>query len=238
MLLVDTTKKCLRYLFQFLTFRLPEVFCTGNNYRLCLCLGLICTWLAGIGRYWENERANIWQMMGMGSLVYVFVLASLLWIIIAPLRPARWGYNYVLLFVTLTAPPAFLYAIPVERYFSLETANNINVMFLAVVSVWRVELLIWFLRRFALMGWFAIIVAVLVPILVIVTGLTMLNLEHVIFDLMAGIRESDKSGNDGIYMTVMLITIWAWILAPVFLLAYIIMVINAWRIAKNTAIHK
>jgi hypothetical protein len=46
-----------------------------------LGFGLVCTWLAGIGRYWDNPRAELWQWLGFGSLVYVFILAGLLWLI-------------------------------------------------------------------------------------------------------------------------------------------------------------
>ncbi len=49
--------------------------------------------------------------------------------------------------VCLTAPPALLYAIPVERFFDAATARNINTGFLAFVAAWRVALLAFYLMR-------------------------------------------------------------------------------------------
>jgi hypothetical protein len=49
-------------------------------------------------------------------------------------------YERVLTFVTLTAPPALLYAIPVERFMALQDAQITNFWFLAIVALWRVAL--------------------------------------------------------------------------------------------------
>ena len=38
-------------------------------------------------------------------------LALIIWALLAPLRPRNWSYRNVLLFITLTAPPAVLYAV-------------------------------------------------------------------------------------------------------------------------------
>src|SRR3712207_7552248 len=45
-----------------------------------LAFGLACTWLVGVGRYWDNPRASLLQHLGVGSVVYVFALALLLWL--------------------------------------------------------------------------------------------------------------------------------------------------------------
>src|SRR5688572_2457655 len=76
------------------------------SWREWLGPGLIATWLAGIGRYWDHPSPHILQMWGLGSVVYVFVLGALIWLAILPLRPVRWGYLQIVTFVTLTAPPA------------------------------------------------------------------------------------------------------------------------------------
>src|SRR5262245_8637083 len=91
-----------------------------------LTIGLVCTWLVGMGRYWDNPRVGLLQHLGVGSVVYVFVLSLFLWLIIWPLRPRHWSWFRMLAFVTLVSPPAVLYAIPVQMVFSLETANGIN----------------------------------------------------------------------------------------------------------------
>jgi len=69
--------------------------------------------------------------MGLGSVAYIFVLSALIWILALPLRPERWSYLSVLTFVGLTSPLAWLYAIPVERFVSMDFAISANVLFLA-----------------------------------------------------------------------------------------------------------
>lgn len=97
-----------------LTFRLPSS-AIVEHWQAYLGFGLVFTWLAGVGRYWDHPRADLWQYLGLGSVAYVFVLALILWALLAPLGPANWSYRNVLVFLTLTAPPAVLYAVPVER---------------------------------------------------------------------------------------------------------------------------
>ena len=216
---------------RFLTFRRmgPAVRDHGNAY---LAFGLAFTWLAGVGRYWDNPRAEWWQHLGLGSLAYVLVLALLLRWLVAPLKPRHWTYRNVLLFVALTAPPAVLYAIPVERFMSHEAAVQANIAFLAVVATWRVALYAVFLRRTAALSWAATAVATLLPLTIIVVALTFLNLEHVVFDLMGGLREEDKTANDGAYGVVVFLTFWAMAISPVVLLAYLVLAFLARRRAR------
>lgn len=211
----------------FLTFR-PLSPAIRTHWYLYLAFGLLFTWLAGLGRYWDNPRAQLWQYAGLGSVAYVFVLALLLWVLIAPLRPKNWSYRNVLLFLTLTSPPAVLYAIPVERFMSLESAGATNALFLAAVAIWRVALLVTFLRRTAMLSPGATAVATLLPIAGIVLALSTLNLEHVVFNLMGGIREETATGNDTAYVVVMLLSLLAFLSAPLLLIAYIVLVYLAW----------
>ena len=44
------------------------------------------------------------------------------------------------MFVGLTALPGWLYAVPVERFLPLDTAQAVNAGFLALVAAWRVAL--------------------------------------------------------------------------------------------------
>ena len=108
-----------------LTFRATEAELAALD-RQDLLLGLLATWVVGIGRYWDDPGASFGQHLGVGSVAYVFALALLLWLILWPLAPTRWSYVRVLTFVTLVAPPAILYALPVERFASLATARSIN----------------------------------------------------------------------------------------------------------------
>ena len=198
------------------------------QWRAYLAFGLVITWLAGIGRYWDNPRASLFQHAGLGSVTYVLVLALLLWLVVMPLRPQRWSYRSVLVFVTLTSLPALLYAIPVERFMSMPAAQQANIWFLAVVASWRVALLLVFLRRIARLSWGAVVVTGLLPLTMIVTALWMLNLEHVVFDLMGGLRPEHASPNDGAYGVLTLITVISMITFPLLLLAYIAMAVSSW----------
>ncbi len=67
--------------------------------------------------------------------------------------------------MSLTSPPAILYAIPVEKLTSLDNARELNVWFLATVASWRVALLFFYLYRHAKLRVAAIVVAALLPLL-------------------------------------------------------------------------
>jgi len=205
--------------FRLLSFRNPSP-AIRAQWRTYLAFGFACTWLAGIGRYWDNPKAHLWQHLGLGSLVYVFVLALLLYWLLKPLAPRNWSYRNVLLFVTLTSLPALLYAIPVERFMTLQAAQSANVWFLGVVASWRVALLFVFLRRVAGLGGLTIVVALLLPIVIILVALTALNLEHVVFDIMAGIREQDQSANDKAYGIVLMVSMLSILAAPFLIVIY------------------
>ena len=178
--------------------------------RRHLIFGLVSTWLVGMGRYWDNPRANLLQHLGVGSVVYVFVLSAILWLTMWPLRPEDWSYRRVLGFVCLTSPPAALYAIPVERWMSLEAARSTNAWFLAAVAAWRLALLFFFLSRLGRLGWFATLVGALLPVTGIVVALTALNLEHVVFQIMGGLDQtSPHSTSYGVLVMLTILSVYA-----------------------------
>ena len=193
-----------------------------------LAFGLVCTWIVGIGRYWDNPRVGLLQHLGIGSVVYVFVLALFLWLIAAPLRPKHWSYFRVLVFVSLVSPPAILYALPVEKFYSLETANSLNMWFLAIVASWRVALLLFYLRRLGELGWFSILIAALLPLTLMVVGLTALNLEKAVFDFMGGITQPGTASDDA-YAVLFLLSLLAFNLFIPLLICYIVLIVLAVR---------
>lgn len=132
-------------------------------------LGLIGTWLVGMGRYWDDPQANWMQHLGLGSVIYIFVLALFIWIILWPFKIKNWNYFTVVTFISLTSFPAIFYAIPVERFLTLDSANTINVWFLAIVAAWRLGLLFHFLKQFTQLNRGAIITVTLMPICVIIS---------------------------------------------------------------------
>ncbi len=213
---------------RFLTFRRVSS-AVHTQWRAFFIFGLVCTWLAGIGRYWDNPRAHLWQTLGLGSLAYVFILAFVIWALLAPLRPENWSYRNVLVFLTLTSPLALLYAIPVEKFMSQEGAVSANVAFLAVVATWRVALYVLFLRHTARLNIGSVLIGTLLPLSIIVFVLAVLNLEHVIFNLMGGLRPQDLSPNDGAYKFVVVLAFISFYLSPLLVLVYLILIVLAFR---------
>jgi hypothetical protein len=178
--------------FRLLTFRITREEMLNFN-RNHLIFGLLCALIVGIGRYWDNQRVEFLQHLGVGSVIYVFALSLFLWLLIAPLKPKDWSYFKVLTFVSLVSPPAILYSIPVELFTDMPTANAINAWFLLIVSVWRVSLLIFFLKRFAQLSWVATVTSAILPLNIIIVSLVVLNLEIAVFNIMGGIDDSSPS---------------------------------------------
>lgn len=213
--------------FRLLTFRLmrEEFFAFGKGH---LIFGLICTWLVGIGRYWDNPKAEFLQHLGVGSVVYIFVLALFLWIIVAPLRMSNWSYLRFLTFISLVSPPAVLYAIPVERFTDLGTANAVNAWFLFIVATWRVALLLFALVRFFSMSAIFAVTATFLPLGLIIIVLALLNLERAVFNIMGGMS-APSSANDSAYAVLLTIVFFAFLLSPIFLIIYVVLVVKAAR---------
>lgn len=202
-----------------LTFRAP-----GAGIRehpgAYLAFGLVMTWAAGMGRYWDSPQAVLWQHLGLASLGYIFLLALIIWLIVAPLSPRNWSYRNVLLFVTLTSPPALLYAIPVEVMFSYNVAHTINTAFLAIVAVWRVALLIVFLSRAAGLKGSTILVAALLPLVLIVNGLALFGVEQTVYANMVGDHDPNGPGKEGAHALVSLLCLVSAVLGPALLVLY------------------
>jgi hypothetical protein len=224
-------------IFKILFFRFTKVDVLAFG-RKELLIGLFFTWLVGMGRYWDNPKAELLQKLGLGSIIYVFALALLIWLIVLPIRRDSWRYMHVLTFVTLVSPPAILYAIPVERWTTFAMAREINIWFLAVVALWRIILLFLFLKRFAGLNAFELIITALLPLTFIISSLALLNLEHVVFDIMAGISETQGTANDSAYVVVLVLTYISVITFPFLLAGYLVSIYLAYRrrklIIKNT----
>jgi hypothetical protein len=177
------------FIFRLLTFRLSRSQFAELSGRHIL-VGLIGTWLVGMGRYWDDPEAHWLQHLGVGSLVYVLSLSVLLWVIFGPLRPERcWTYRGVLGFVSLTSFPAVLYAIPVEKFLSTDVAADMNLVFLLIVAAWRVLLLLFFLRRYALLSWPRTLAGTGFPLFSALTLLAVQRLLGDVVNVMGGVRQ-------------------------------------------------
>lgn len=204
-----------------LTFRATrdELLSLGSKHLL---FGLTFAWIVGMGRYWDNPRVGLLQHLGIGSVIYVFALSFFLWLVIWPLRPKDWNYFRVLTFISLVSPPAIIYAIPVERV-NFFDANSINSMFLLIVAVWRVGLLVFFLRRLGQLDSLSIISGTLLPLSVIVVVLVALNLEKAVFHFMGGFN--DRTPNDSAYAVLALLSLLAYLFFIPVLIVYIVMIV-------------
>ena len=193
-------------------------------YKKHFIAGLIGTWIVGMGRYWDDGGASLLQHVGLGSVIYIFILAAFIWLIVKPFRVDNWNYFTVITFIALTSFPAIFYAIPVERFFSIQTANSMNVWFLSIVAAWRLGLLYYFLKHFTRMSGGNIFTVTLMPICLIISTLTVLNLHRAVFELMGGVR--NPTPHDSSYLILMLLTGVSMILTLPLLIAYGIGIYN------------
>ena len=172
-----------------------------------LLAGLFATWVGGMGRWWEDPKASLLQHLGVGSVIYIFLLAAFLWLMLWPLTSVTWSFVNLLTFISLTSPPALLYAVPVRAWFDLAVAQQLRMWFLVLVAGWRV--LLWARYLYVGVGLSrpASLVMTVFPLAFIVVALMRLNLDRVVFNVMGGIRPEDVTVNDAAYSTLFLITI-------------------------------
>ena len=184
-----------------------------------LVYGMLVVWAAGIGRYWDHPDPYFLQSIGLGSLAVMTALAAFLYGALLPLRPERWSFTHLLTFLSLTALPALLYAVPVERFMDLASARAVNAWFLGVVALWRVAMLARYLRVWTELSGPILAAALLLPLALVVVALTVLNLEKAVFDVMAGLREDGGPG-DVAYFWLLLVTTGSFVLSPILAALY------------------
>lgn len=209
----------IKTILRLLTFRLTQWEMLRFD-RRHLIVGVIGTWIVGMGRYWDDPGAKLAQHLGLGSVIYIFVLAALIWVVVKPYKVENWSYFTVLTFVSLTSFPAIFYAIPVERFFSLEEANEINVWFLGLVALWRLSLLFFFLKRFTRLSFGNIFSIALLPMCATIATLTALNLHRVVFNIMGGVR--NQSPHHGAYQVLVTLTVMSILFTGPLLIAYVV----------------
>ena len=222
---MNAIKKIFRFLF--FRFQKDDVFKLNST---DLILGLIITWGVGIGRYWDDPGAHIGQYLGLGSLVYVFVLALILLLILLPFKIENLNYKKILTFITLTSLPAALYAIPVERFMTIPEASRLNAQFLAIVAIWRVAIYWRFLWVIGF-NWFRTTILAFLPLTLIVTCLTLLNLERAVFRIMGGFRQ-ETPANDA-YDILVLLTLTSAIAVGPLVLSFLGLIAYDWKKSKR-----
>ena len=220
----------MKTLTQLLLFKLSKAQMLALNSRHFL-LGLFITWLVGMGRYWDDDRAKLLQKLGLGSVFYIFCLAALIFIVVYPFKVQGWSYFRVLTFISLTSLPALFYAIPVEQFMSIQAANKANAWFLGLVALWRLCLLFWFLRVFTGLHPAYITATALLPVCLIITALTFLNLHHVVYNIMGGFRQ--PSAHDTSYGVLMVLTGGSMLLVVPLLIVYLAGIWSSYTTRKS-----
>jgi hypothetical protein len=173
-----------------LTFRSPREELLGLD-SSHLILGLVTTWLVGMGRYWHVPYASWVQRAGFASLLYVGALSLALWVIYLPLRPEAWSFRRTLTFVSLLSPPAALQAIPLRDFADYREALVLGAWLLGAITLWRAALLIWFLVRSARLRPLEAFLSVLLPLDLIVLALSHFQVRHEIDAFVNGFRSLD-----------------------------------------------
>jgi hypothetical protein len=216
-------KLAFRTIWRILTFRAtPEEI--EDNWAALILVGLALTWVVGIGRWWDDPRdIPTFARYGVGSLLYVFGLSTLLWILTAPVTEPRTNWFHVICFVAATSVPGIVYAVPIELI-APDSAPTYNVIALSFVSSYRVSLLVWFLLKICgLRVVEAVIVAVL-PISVIAGTLVAMGMGGHVLDIMGGLRERiEPTAVEQVISTIGGISC---CLGPISLLLYLFMIFN------------
>lgn len=159
-----------------------------------LIVGLLIVWIVGIGRTWDVPDMPLIRKTGLGSVIYALALALFITLIVAPLRPARWRYENVLLMVTMTAAPGLIYAIPIEMFMPAGPAAGLNLIFLLIVAGWRMALYLSFLLNVAKLPTGATIVALMLPPTIIIAAISVAGAMDAIAHGMGGVRTAPPPG--------------------------------------------
>lgn len=167
--------------------------------RNTIWLGLIFVISAGFAREYDGEdlRHEPWHLLlplvaSLGTSFILFWLVALVgWGRGAGLDAFGSRYPAFLGLYWMTAPLAWLYAIPVEQFFSAGAATAANLWFLKIVSIWRVALIT---RVFSIL-YSAAPGAVIFPVMLFADTLALTLVSYVDVQLLAvmgGVRLSES----------------------------------------------
>ena len=119
--------------------------------RAAIWTGLLLVLLTAIARNYDQtfilENPFLWLfgslLFSLFSGAWIFLVAyGIAWGYMSTDRPRMWSaWPAFMGLFWMTAPIAWLYAIPVERFLDSLTAARANVLLLAIVSIWRVLLM-------------------------------------------------------------------------------------------------
>ena len=179
----------------------------GNS--AALPVGIVLVLLTAVARNYDQTFIAETPLWLFGSLLFSFFSGSFLFLILyrffiqrcleadpLPSKFQQWR-TFMGLF-WMTAPIAWLYAIPVERWLESNAAAQANLTLLAIVSVWRVVLMsrvvsvvngVPFARA---LGWVTVVAALEVIIVVFLGGLFSPTFGNRIMAGMSGLRNAPE----------------------------------------------
>lgn len=134
-----------------------------------LLVGAVLVMSAGIARNYDHlDLLHDWEWIyGPFAASVVTSLFVFIWVHsgigLHAVRTARSDYLTFLSLVWLTAPCAWLYGIPVERFTDIYTATQWNIGFLVAVSLWRVFLMVRAVRVLSGAPWPRVTLLILAP---------------------------------------------------------------------------
>ena len=115
-------------------------------------------------------RRTLWTGLAVPVIttsLYFIVFGTLMVLTVLTVWVSRVDLGAMNTAVAMTAPPAMLYAIPVEKWMTLEDANQLNLTFLLVVAIWRVALWIRYLRVGCGLGGWKVFLCATLPLVFI-----------------------------------------------------------------------
>lgn len=182
-------------------------------------VGLLFVLSAGLAREYDGEdllaepyHAVLPLVASLGTSLLLYALLSLVarcWH-----RPGQWwlGYTRFLGLYWMTAPLAWLYAIPVERFLPPLEATVANLYLLAGVSLWRVLLMIRVTSVLLSARWWAAIMVVMLfadSVALLAIGL----IPHPVMTIMGGVRLTPSEAV--IANTSCAVQVWGMLLMPI-----------------------
>lgn len=204
--------------------------------RATLWIGIALVLLTSIARNYDQtfilEKPFLWLF---GSLLFSVVSGTWLYLIVygwfvrraagdANGKPEFWGrWRAFMGLFWMTAPIAWLYAIPVERFFDSLTAAKANLTLLAIVSLWRVILMTRVIQYLTETRWYAVLLWVLFAAAMEILVVFFFGgaFAKALMEGMGGMRNSPE---ENLIMTslaaVFLVALWG---APVVLIAALIL---------------
>lgn len=171
------------------------------NCRAAVWIGLIFVLSAGLAREYDgadlSHEPGILLVPVAASLATSFLLYALVRVVVPGPKPPQpalsfWAeYRKFLGLYWATAPLAWLYAVPVERFMTPGDATRANFLFLAIVSVWRVSLM----TRVISVLWRINLVAAFWTVMLFADSVAIAAVmvtPKPVFDFMGGVRLSER----------------------------------------------